>query len=253
MITTPDKIKDMLYMIGNEFLLTSIKNNGKFYLPKDMQYGELKVFNEKTENYKDLKEQLLLYSIDEQKAILGNVASIFVANNKKANIFRSANNIKEIFIAISPTWKGWTGEYNSPYIFFQKNDSCLDSVLNRGTELLDPQCIDDWIFTENIDPIFRTFTPQEYEDDDEDDNDHNTYCTTIESDEKKVVDSVDSYDCTESILNKLNLSNAHNILSELFLIEDEQEFERLRMNLLNFAQTLGYNLNVFHNQYSTEN
>lgn len=246
MITTPEKIKDMLYIVGNEFLLTTIKNDGKFYLPKDIQYGELKVFNEKTENYKDLKEQLLLYSIDEQKAILGNVASIFVANNKKANIFRSANNIKEIFVATSPTWKGWTGECNSPYIFFQKNDSCLDNVLNRGTELLDPECDDDWFFTENIDPVFRTFTFQKYEDEDEN-NDNNTNCSTIGLNDKIVIDSVGSYGCTESILNKLSLSNAYNILSKLSLIEDKQEFERLRTDLLNFTQTIAYNLGSVQN------
>lgn len=254
-----------------EFMQKAASNkNGKFWLPTnketgdEIDYGELKIWTHKL-----VDEALGKWFNDQtpscQKTIVRQTAQIFLRKSHEANEFRTNNEICNIYVAISDSWRGWNGEPGSPYILFQKEGADLDFLIERGTLLLDPNDNQDWTTQQSSQSSMCRPT----------NNFHNCYSSDDSSVDGSSIDGshmtpIDvqpvqqpvlqpvqqpddrSHSCSGGsyaspvqdtlLAEQLNQSSAFKVLAEISALTDIDEVDRVRNQIFAFINTIGSNL-----------
>jgi hypothetical protein len=239
--------------IAKKFM-TAVQNrpDGKMYLPQTKGTGEEIVYGElKLKLSPELSTWFKNQKLTTQKTIVRQTAQIFLADSDEANKFRINNDISNIYVAISPSWNGWTGQQESPYIFFQKTNTDI-SILRDTTIFLDPKKNSDWEqpsvsrpSTNNFNNCYSRTERSDYGSDD------GSHMTPI--DDLSVQHSVErSHSCSggsyaspvqDTLLAKqLNQSSAFKVLAEISALTDVNEADHVRNQILAFIHTIGNNL-----------
>ena len=224
--------------------IASNNRDGLFWLPdskKDHLYDELKL---------EKSQETISYFKNAtpacQATILRQTAAVFLKNEDQARSFRNDNNISNILVATSPTWIGWTGEHESPYLLFVKEGADLTGLIQRGTTLRDPNNNADWTSKK------KTSTPQENSFGDEFYEDDGSYATSIRSaaaPSETRHSSADSYESPEletqtRLIDQLTLPRAYKVLAEISSIQDVEEVNKIKANTFAFINAIASNLGM---------
>ena len=232
---------------------------GKMYLPLTKGTGDEIVYGElKLKLSHELRTWFNNQKSTTQKTIVRQTAQIFLANSDEANKFRINNDISNIFVAISPSWNGWTGQQESPYIFFQKKDTDI-SILRDTTTFLDPKKNSDWEQPSVSRPLTNNFNNCYSRTEPSDDDcsvgcsDYGSHMTPIDDQSVQQRDE-GSHSCSGGSYaspvqdtlraEQLNQSSAFKVLAEISAMTDIDEADRARNQIFAFINTIGNNLNL---------
>lgn len=249
--------------LATAFMKNAASNkNGKLWLPTnkdtgaEIDYGELKIWT-----HKSVDEALGKWFNDQtpscQKTIVRQTAQIFLRKSHEANEFRANNEICDIYVAISDTWRGWNGEPGSPYILFQKEGADLDFLIERGTLLLDPNDNQDWTTQQSSpSPMCRPPATNNfhncYPNEDSSVNDRSVDDRSDDGSHMTPIDDQRSHPCSGGSYaspeqdtlraEQLNQSSAFKVLAEISALIDPDEADCARNQIFAFINTIGNNL-----------